>query len=237
MYSIFFIIGIFNYTKLFFFNKLRLKKFFISKLSVTGKILLLLIMKVNELNLAKIIFIIFLTQIIFSCSKKVYVDEEIFYDPHDTSIETKEDNTTRSKSREDLIIDSVINFAYSLVGCPYKYGGTTPAGFDCSGFVQYVYGKFGINIPRIPIEMAKISNKVELQNVKPGDLLYFKGSDKSSDNIGHVAIVVENKNGKIKMIHSTSSKGVIINDFEQYDYWKTRFLFASRLKRETILRK
>ncbi len=95
-----------------------------------------------------------------------------------------------------------------------------------------MFNHFGINIPRIPDEMAKISNIIDLKNVKPGDLLYFRGHDINSESIGHIAMVIENKDGKIKMIHATNSKGVIIDYFNEYDYWKTRFLFASRFKPE-----
>lgn len=179
--------------------------------------------------------LVLLLIVFFACSRKTTNIQYVVYDPNDSGIENE--NKVSSKNNEQKVLESVVDFSKTLVGSPYKYGGTTPQGFDCSGFVQYVFAQKGISIPRIPIEMAKISERVELKNVKPGDLVYFKGSDKNSDLIGHVAIVLENNNGKIKMIHATTSKGVIINDFDEYDYWKTRFLFATRFPSNIILKK
>ncbi|HOK38214.1 MAG: C40 family peptidase [Bacteroidales bacterium] len=178
--------------------------------------------------------LILLLVVFFSCSRKTTNIQYVVYDPNDPGVENETKPTPKNK--EQNLLESVVEFSKTLVGSPYKYGGTTPQGFDCSGFVQYVFAQKGINIPRIPLEMAKISERIELKNVKPGDLLYFKGSDKNTEVIGHVALVIENNNGKIKMIHATTSKGVIINDFDEYDYWKTRFLFAARFPSNIILK-
>ncbi|MBB3732051.1 C40 family peptidase [Nonomuraea dietziae] len=85
--------------------------------------------------------------------------------------------------------------AKKQLGDPYRYGGTGPGSFDCSGLVQYAWSKAGIRIPRVThSQYARIKKKVSWRSLKPGDLMFFRGK-------GHVGMYV----GKGRMIHSPSS--------------------------------
>ena len=173
-----------------------------------------------------------------SCVKRTYISEEVVYsvDNSETVIDAADKDKPNKNALftdEQKLLDSIINFSEKYIGTPYKYGGTTPDGFDCSGFVQYLFSSFGVKIPRMPADMADISNKVDYKDIRPGDLVYFKGSNINSMEIGHVALVVERNGDSFSFIHATS-KGVMINNIEQYDYWKTRYLFATRFKKETL---
>ncbi len=186
--------------------------------------------------------IAFAIVVLAACKTKSSISEEVIYSVDDDVTVIDVNGSGRNSSNnalftnEQVLLDSVINFSNKYIGTPYKYGGATPGGFDCSGFVQYLFSSFGIAIPRMPADMAAISDKVDYKNIRPGDLVYFKGSNVNSQDIGHVALVVSRNGDCIKMIHATS-KGVMINDIEQYDYWKTRYLFATRFKKETLLKK
>ncbi|PLX05921.1 MAG: hypothetical protein C0596_15590 [Marinilabiliales bacterium] len=174
-----------------------------------------------------------------SCTKRTYISEEVIYSVNgnnenviDPGSNTPSSNATFTD--EQKLIGSVIEYAHSLEGTPYKWGGATPDGFDCSGFVQHIYAHFGVKIPRMPADMAAMSKKIDRKDVRAGDLVYFKGSNINSSDIGHVALVISSTGDDFKMIHATS-KGVMVNSFSQYDYWKTRYLFASRFDRSTLI--
>lgn len=83
----------------------------------------------------------------------------------------------------------VIEFAKQFLGTPYVWGGTSPKGFDCSGFTQYVLKRFGVNLPRISQQQAGIGPRKAIADLQPGDLVLFPGSQNNGmEGPGHVAI-------------------------------------------------
>ena len=123
-------------------------------------------------------------------------------------------------------IESLLTTAKSFLGVPYKYGGNNKTGFDCSGLVVVSFDKLGLKLPRNSSQQANEGNEIKISEVRKGDLLFFNTSGTS---ISHVGIIdqIEN-NGEIKFIHSSTSKGVIISSLDE-NYWKTRFVKATRL--------
>ena len=134
---------------------------------------------------------------------------------------------TRSSERE---AQELLQIANRHIGVRYVFGGTSPErGFDCSGFVQYVYRKTGYSLPRATQQQAAVGKKVKRNDLQPGDLVFFTGSDKNSGIVGHVGIVTEiNRNGQFSFIHVTTRAGVRIDSIEQ-PYWNVRYLSARRI--------
>ena len=112
----------------------------------------------------------------------------------------------------------ITKYAQKFVGSGYAYGGKNPSGFDCSGFTQFVFKRFDRSLPPNSSAQSSLGRKVDLRNVKPGDLIFF-GPGKS---INHVALVVYNDRKKLMIVHSTSSQGVILEDLKSSTYWMNR---------------
>ena len=124
--------------------------------------------------------------------------------------------------------DSIVTYAESFLNVPYVWGGTSPSGFDCTGFLYYVYKKFGIKVSRASSGYENFGKKLDLKTVKPADILLFTGTDASKRKVGHVGLVLKNENGIVQFIHSSSSKkhfGVTITQYNNSGYVK-RFLKA-----------
>lgn len=126
-------------------------------------------------------------------------------------------------------VEEIIRFAKKFLGTPYHYAGSTPSGFDCSGFIYYVMGNFGMRLSRSSPGLAEFGKTVKLSELQPGDLMFFKGRNTRSAGVGHVAMVVEVKEGVIKFIHSSTSRGVIIDTFNNSGYYVPRYLKSKRL--------
>lgn len=114
----------------------------------------------------------------------------------------------------------IVAFSKQYVGVPYKWGGTTPKGFDCSGFVTYVYREFGVSLPRTAEEQYQRGEKVAKDDLEVGDLVFFATYKKTAS---HAGIYI----GNDKFIHASSNKGVTISDLDE-SYWRKTYLGARR---------
>jgi cell wall-associated NlpC family hydrolase len=126
--------------------------------------------------------------------------------------------------------DSLINYARSHLGKRYGNRIGSTASFDCSGFVCHVYQSFSVVLPHGSSAQAQVCEKIDISEVRTGDLLFFSGSKVSKTQIGHVALVTEVDDSGIHMIHSTVQAGVIEEIYERSDYFTRRFIMAGRLK-------
>lgn len=118
--------------------------------------------------------------------------------------------------------DKLLPVAKKYIGVPYKYGGTSVSGFDCSGYINVVYKELGINLPRTTKGLATAGTYVERNNLRVGDLVIFNtfGSGPS-----HAGIYI----GNDEFIHSSSSKGVSISSLNDPYYWKNKYIGARRV--------
>lgn len=148
----------------------------------------------------------------------------------------KKDIEIRHNSNKKLIhinVDSLINFAKSLIGTPYVYASSDPSvGFDCSGFITYVFNHFNVSVPRSSIDFTDEGITIPLQKSSRGDLILFTGTDSTERFVGHMGIIVENNKGKISFIHSTSGKAHGVTITELNNYYMGRFVKVVRIIKE-----
>jgi cell wall-associated NlpC family hydrolase len=120
--------------------------------------------------------------------------------------------------RRGIVLD-----ALGQIGRPYRYGGATPDGFDCSGLVQYVFAQQGLRLPRTTREQHKAGDPIDLDEAEPGDLLFYSFS--LSGRIDHVAVYL----GEGQAVHAPSSgKAVIVAPVAQA-WWMDRYVDAVRV--------
>jgi len=117
---------------------------------------------------------------------------------------------------------ALVGTALSLRGAPYRNGGGNPAGFDCSGFTQYVYAQYGVSLPREVREQYRVGKKVKPSDLAPGDLIFFSTTEPGAS---HVAIAI----GGDEFVHAPSSAGVVRVEHISVNYWSERFLGARRV--------
>ena len=132
------------------------------------------------------------------------------------------------------IPDSLVAFCKSLVGTPYLYASSDPAkGFDCSGFITYVFNHFGIAVPRSSADFTDMGIEIPTDFVSPGDLILFTGTDSTVRIVGHMGIVESNERGNLLFLHSTSGKayGVVISPLK--GYYEARFVKVIRVFPQT----
>ncbi len=112
----------------------------------------------------------------------------------------------------------IIAFAEKSIGIPYKWGGMTSSGFDCSGYTSHVMKEFGVSIPRRAIDQQKVSIKIKQKDAQKGDLVFFN----NGGGISHVGIITSDKGKPLTMIHASSSQGITITNLEKSTYWMKR---------------
>lgn len=139
--------------------------------------------------------------------------------------DTSEDNPLASRAGTTILAGEILQKAAQYLGTPYRYGGSNPGGFDCSGFVMYVFKQYGYSLPRSASEQASIGIHVDKKDLIPGDLVFFHCG---GTGINHAGIYVGNGN----FIHSSSprSGGVIYSSLVEGYYLKT-YVGARRVLR------
>ena len=116
---------------------------------------------------------------------------------------------------------NILATAKKYLGVPYVFGGTTPDGFDCSGFIQYVFNELGYKIPRLADEQFLLGHSAKVSQLEAGDLVFF---ETYMEGASHCGIYV----GDRKFLHVSSSRGVRIDSLDN-DYWSPRFFGARKI--------
>lgn len=129
-------------------------------------------------------------------------------------IEATESNLSISNPRKKILKRSE-----QLLGVPYQWAGTSPKGFDCSGFTAYLMQtELNEKLDRRAADQYKSAEKIKRKHVKPGDFIFFD----NGSGISHVGVVYSTNNNSIQMIHASTSVGISIVDIYQSNYWKQR---------------
>jgi cell wall-associated NlpC family hydrolase len=128
--------------------------------------------------------------------------------------------------------EAVVAFAETLIGTPYLYASTDPkTGFDCSGYITYVFNHFQIKVPRSTIDFTNVGKEISVEDAKRGDIILFTGTDSTERFVGHMGIIISNANGELQFIHSSSGKahGVTVSPLK--GYYMGRFVKVIRIFR------
>jgi cell wall-associated NlpC family hydrolase len=130
--------------------------------------------------------------------------------------------------------DSLLCFAEQFLGKPYHYACASPEqGFDCSGFVSYVFKHMGIQVPRSSKDYEYMGRSIPKDSSRKGDVIVFTGTNAAIRHAGHVGIVISNPGEALTFIHSSSAKGkgngVIISAFKDSPYYEKRFIRIVRI--------
>lgn len=128
----------------------------------------------------------------------------------------------------------VSGWAQNFVGIKYRRAGTSPrTGFDCSGFTSYIMKEFDVKVSPCSSTQSQQGERISLAEAQTGDLLFFG----RRGHIQHVAIIVENTPEGIVCVHSTSSRGVVVENVSKSDYWAPRIMFARDAITPAVLEK
>lgn len=141
------------------------------------------------------------------------------------------DTEEKVETLYEKFYNNLISEAMKYLGTPYRWGGKSTKAFDCSGFTSYVFEKQGVEISRTSREQIKNGEKVDVNELKPGDLIFFNGrSGVGTKRIGHVGIVVANNgDGNVEFIHSARG-GVQTSNLNDDPYYKKRYVAGCRVK-------
>ena len=163
----------------------------------------------------KLLFLLLCLVLLSSCGARKRVASE------------RDEIRKTESSAENKQIARIIENAENFLGTKYKYGGTTRKGIDCSGLIYTAFLMEDIALPRTSRDISLLGNRLDLEEVLEGDLLFFE-TNKNRSVINHMGLVVAVQNNVIHFIHSTTSRGVIISQLTQ-NYWREHFVMARRI--------
>jgi cell wall-associated NlpC family hydrolase len=122
-----------------------------------------------------------------------------------------------------------LDWARGRIGAPYQWGGTGSNGFDCSGLVQAAYSRMGVSLPRTTRDQAKRGQMIDSDRIRPGDLIFFGDSPGSIDHVGIAS-------GGDRMVHASTSRGVVEESYRDNSYFRRRYVFARRVTTQAASR-
>lgn len=129
--------------------------------------------------------------------------------------------------------DSLVHYGKKFLGIKYKYGKCDPEhGFDCSGFVYYVYKNYRLKVPRASMDYEKLGRTVKIDSCRPGDVIVFTGTKTGIRKPGHVGMIISKPGEEVQFMHSSSGKkanGVVVTNFTRSEYYQKRFIKVVRL--------
>ncbi len=142
----------------------------------------------------------------------------------DSSLGPSSTIDTRNVSREKLV-----QFAESLLGIPYVYASSDPkVGFDCSGFITYVFNNFNIKVPRSSVDFTNEGREIRASEARRGDIILFTGTNPLERIVGHMGIIVSNTD-TLKFIHSTSGRAMGVTVSPLSPGYQKRFMKTIRV--------
>lgn len=140
---------------------------------------------------------------------------------------------TKHEPLKTINADSLVSFCKKQLGIKYHYANCDPeAGFDCSGFVYYVFEHFKVKVPRSSIDYENFGTKVSMDSCKIGDVIIFTGTDATKRKPGHVGIIISKPGEELQFIHSSSDKktpGIKISNYKTSENYKKRYLKIVRV--------
>lgn len=142
-------------------------------------------------------------------------------------------NVKFKNPKDSINADSLIVFSKQYLGTHYQHGSCSEkSGFDCSGFVYFVFDHFKIKVPRSSIDYLNYGEIIDINSSKTGDIIVFTGTNAKNRKPGHVGIVVSKLGEEMQFIHSSSNTkhgGVKLSTFKESPYYKVRFLKIVRV--------
>lgn len=132
------------------------------------------------------------------------------------------------KPRRTAVRSTLVSQAEELIGIRYKYGGNTPReGFDCSGFVKYLYDAQGLDIQRVSRDQARQGKQIRQEQAQAGDLVFYRRG--KNQPVFHVSMIVAAAPRELWVIHPTSSRGVIRENILASSFWKPKIYSIRRM--------
>ena len=134
-----------------------------------------------------------------------------------------------AESTRSNMADSLASFAETLIGTPYNYGCAKPeSGFDCSGFITYVFSNFNLHVPRSSVDFTHLGREIPEKEARRGDLILFTGTDPNIRVVGHMGIITSNTDS-LRFIHSTSGRESAVTITGLTDHYRNRFMKVIRV--------
>ena|ERR1700741_4529654 len=143
----------------------------------------------------------------------------------------------KSEPLKTIHTDSLVAFCKKQLGIKYNYANCEPeTGFDCSGFVYYVFDHFKVKVPRSSVDYGNFGKRIHMDSCKTGDVIVFTGTDATRRRPGHVGIIISNPGEELKFIHSSSDKkhsGIKISNYKASPNYQKRYLKIVRVANVT----